>query len=154
MPAISKLLQSESDLVGRFIALLQQEQDALKVGGTSALPTLAAKKSELAERLNELSEQRNLLLKTAGLTVDGEGMRSWLAQSKDDRFAAAAWEKLLKLAAEAKELNRLNGQLITLRLSATNRALETLTQQPQDAALYGKNGQTSSLTGSKIIDAA
>lgn len=154
MPAIAKLLQSESDLVGRFVALLQQEQDALKAGETAALPELAVKKSELAERLNERGEQRNLLLQSAGLTADGEGMRAWLAQSGDNRLAAQAWEKLLNLAAEARELNRLNGQLITLRLSVTNRALETLTQHPQDATLYGKNGQTSSLTGSKIIDAA
>lgn len=154
MSAISKLLQSESDLVGRFVALLQDEQDALKTGETAPLTKLAARKSELAERLNELGEQRNLLLQAAGLTVDVEGMRSWLAQSSDNRLAAAAWEKLLKLAAEARELNRLNGQLITLRLSATNRALATLIQQPQGAALYGKDGQTSSLTGSKIIDAA
>jgi len=88
------------------------------------------------------------------LTADREGMRIWLAQNDDNRLAASAWEKLLDLASQARELNRLNGQLIALRLGATNRALETLTQQPAHPTLYGKNGQASSLTGSKIIDAA
>lgn len=154
MPALAELLTTEVKLVQSFIDCLSTEQEALKVGDVEALTAVNAQKTALAEQLNRLEDDRNALLQQSGLTADRQGVSSWLSKHPNDRAAAQAWDQLMKLAGKARELNNLNGQLIAIRLQATNQALATLTQQTQRSTLYGPNGQTTLRTGSRIIDAA
>lgn len=154
MPPLAELLAAEAELVGQFASALTDEQEALKQGKVDGLPAVTARKAAIVERLNAAENSRNAFLRQAGHNGDRQGMLDWLAKNRDDRATAQAWAKLLKRAAEARELNNLNGQLIAMRLQATNQALAVLTQQAQRTSLYGPNGHTTQLTGSRIIDAA
>lgn len=154
MGTLAELFLREAGLVEEFIAVLKEEQEALKRGDVSVLAAINARKSSLVAGLNEAEGGRNAILKPAGCSADRAGMRAWLAKNPSDRAAVREWGKLMKLAAEAKEINRLNGQLIALRLQATNQALSALARRSQRSALYGPDGQTAQLTGSRIIDAA
>lgn len=154
MPTPAEMLAAEAKLVEGFIACLNAEQEALKAGNVDELATVNARKSGLADQLNSLEDERNAFLTLAGLTGDRRGMLDWLARNRQDRAAAQAWARLTKLAAEARNLNNLNGQLIAIRLQATNQALAAITQQAQRTTLYGPNGQSTLRTGSRIIDAA
>lgn len=154
MPALAELLAAEVKLVESFIACLTAEQEALTVGDVSALTAFNTQKAGLADQLNRLEDDRNAFLKQAGMSADRQGIAGWLAKNRQDRAAGQAWESLMELAGKARELNNLNGQLIAIRLHATNQALATLTQQAQRATLYGPDGQTTLRTGSRIIDAA
>lgn len=154
MPALAELLTAEVKLVESFIACLTAEQDALKAGDVDALTAINAQKTGLADQLNKLEDERNAFLQQSGLTADRQGVSNWLAQNRQERNAGQAWAQLMKLAGKARELNNLNGQLIAMRLQATNQALAILTQQAQRSTLYGPDGQTTLRTGSRIIDAA
>jgi len=151
---LAELLGMEIKLIASFIACLTAEQDALKVGDVDALAVADGRKTGLADQLNKLEDKRNAFLKEAGFTADRQGIADWLDRNRQDRVAGQTWARLMKLAAEARELNNLNGQLIAVRLQATNQALAALTRQAQRSTLYGPNGQTTLRTGSRIIDAA
>lgn len=154
MPALAELFASEAQLVELFIAALEDEQEALKKGDVAALGAIDARKGDLVAKLNAAEGERDAILKPAGCSASREGMRSWLAKNPSDGIAVREWGKLMKLAAKARELNRLNGELIAMRLQATNQALATLTQRAQRSALYGPDGHTAQNTGSRIIDSA
>ncbi len=154
MSEFGQLLENEAELVSRFVEVLKKEQIALKAGDTPALPDLESEKTGLVEQLNAIDNHRNSFLLAFGFSSDRDGTQGWLSANPTNLRAAKAWERLLKLTAEAREINILNGQLIAMRLNITNQALEILTQQARKSVLYGKDGQTSQLTGSRIIDTA
>lgn len=154
MPPLAELLERETALVAAFIAILGEQQEALKLGNIEPLPGIDQRKAVLAEQLNAIEIQRNGLLRQAGMEESRVGMSRWLASRAADPAAAQAWEKLLQLAAEARDLNLLNGKLIALRLQHTNQALAALGGQDQQSALYGRDGQATPPTGSRVIDAA
>lgn len=55
--------------------------------------------------------QRNVLLAGQGLAGDRPGVEAWCAGHPEEKVVAAARAGVLELAREAKELNRLNGEL-------------------------------------------
>lgn len=154
MPGMLDLVTRETALVEEFAGILRVEQGALTQGDVEPLPALAERKAALAERLNEIDSERNALLAAQGHGNGRTGMAAWLAANGNDPKLAAAWNAMLALAREAQALNNLNGKLIALRLQVTGDALATLTQQVQNAALYGPDGQTAPSSGSRIIDSA
>lgn len=154
MSVLADLLARESEFVRAFIASLTQEQEALKRGETDAIAAIALKKNQLIEQLNTVERERNALLQQSGYRGDPDGMKAWLTANAKDIAAAEGWVKLMELATQAKRINDLNGRLIAMRLQAANQALGILTEQSQRSSLYGKDGFTTTRTGSRIIDAA
>lgn len=149
MDPLAYVIGQEEAELKLLVAALGEEQDALKVGNTDLLEGLVAAKNRHLEALGRLGQKRNQLLKAARLPADREGLAQWANQSGQQALV----QGLLAQADEAKELNRLNGQLIALRLNSTQAALAAL--NPQRAAgqgLYGPKGQTKFTTGYRLID--
>lgn len=132
-------LQQELSALERFVALLQQEQDALVAGNVDALLALSQDKLGKAEQLNALGKQRVTRLQQAGYSGDSAGMTAWL----DDKPAIQqqTWERLLELAREAQRLNQTNGKLIQTHLQHNQQALNTLLGAANQAGTYGADGQ-------------
>lgn len=148
-----EILVNEAALVRQFVGLLEQEKAILTEGKTDALSTIAGGKEQLAASLNELSRQRNVHLAVHGFAPDRQGMEAWIAKHPQQKDAIAAWNETLSLAAEAKELNRLNGQLIQLRMQYTSQALEILRRKESALDLYGPDGRSTEQGDRKINDA-
>lgn len=152
---LAELLSRETKLVEEFIACLSAEQEALKQGDIEPLAAINDHKSELVAALNAAEVGRNAALAENGYTGDRKGMLDCLAASRQDPTARRAWERLLELATEARELHGINGRLIDMRLQATHQALDALLlHPPRHSALYGRDGQSTRYSGSRIIDAA
>lgn len=146
-------IADEGDVVQQFVDVLKVEQTALASGDTDVLPELADKKGQLAVQISQLAEQRNAILMTLGSGVDRSGIENWCALHPTERLASDAWARILTLASEARELNRLNGELIQLRMSANAKALEALRAGKDSLDLYGPDGQ-SAKPGQRRIDHA
>lgn len=154
MSALAQALARELALVESFLAVIRSEHEALKAGTADELPALGAAKMAAVEELNQISQERNALLQADGCAPDRGGMGEWLARHPGQRLAGEHWQRLLAAAAEARQLNEINGQLIAARLQMTGEVLEALTQQTRFSNLYGADGQSAQNTGSRIIDAA
>ena len=136
-----QILNSETEAVSLFVVVLKKEQKALAQGDTDALPALVEEKNVLGGQLATLATQRNVLLAGLGLAGDRPGVEAWCAGHPEEKVVAAAWAGVLELAREAKELNRLNGELIALRMQHNARALEALRSGNNPLDLYGPDGQ-------------
>lgn len=150
MNDIAYLLGQESSALESLIAALQEEQGLLKAGLADALAPVVERKNRHLESLARLGRRRNELLTAAGLAADRAGVADWAAKTGRKDLA----DGFLALADEARELNRLNGQLIALRLQHTQAALETLAPPRPGQGLYGRSGKTSFATGYRLIDSA
>lgn len=154
MGTLQSAVAQEAALLSRFIALLQEEQAVLQEGQADRLPAIAKQKTMLYEELNAAALQRNTLLKAAGLNIDKAGMDAWFAAHSTEKALQLAWRQLLKAAEEARQLNEQNGLIIKLRLQATGDALSVLHHQAQGRTLYGRDGQSSAISGYRLIDSA
>jgi flagella synthesis protein FlgN len=146
-------LSAEAEAVQQFIDLLKTEQTALTHGSTDVLPDLAERKTRLAVQLSSITAQRNAALAAQGLGADRAGVAAWCAKHPSDKKAGKAWALILALAAEARELIRLNGELIKIRMQYNSKALETLRGGNSSLDLYGPDGQSAAPGGSRINDA-
>lgn len=150
---LHQALTEEAQAIQQFVDLLSTEQKALSAGDTDELPALAENKSKLADHLNQLAERRNVMLVALGFSDNREGIEAWCSQHPAEEWTANTWASILKLAREARELNRLNGELIQLRMNATAAALEALRASKSSLDLYGPDGQ-SARTEQRRIDHA
>ena len=143
-------LAEEAAAVSRFVVLLQREQNQLSQGETGELPALAEQKAGLAATLQRLAEQRNAWLAAQNHPADRVGLESWLDQHPAATDVAVHWEKIITLAAEARELNRLNGELIDLHLRHNALTLHALRGGRDSLDLYGTDGQSRVAGGGRI----
>ena len=147
---LAPTLAREREAIVRFIELLELEQDALRHGKTDGLAELAARKDEVAVDLERQAGQRRSLLAANGLTTDRQGTDAWCAQHPE-ATDTAVWREILTLAGRARELQRVNGELIDLHLHYTAQALEVLQGSARSLDLYGPDGQSTS-TGAQRIN--
>lgn len=151
--ALGDALDAEISKLKDFIALLQREQDFLKAGDTDSLLPLIDTKTLLSNTLAGYATAREAALKQQGLPVDRSGMEAWLKRHGQPSHQQA-WQTLLTLAAEARELNSLNGKLIGLHMSHNQHAFNALMGATDRAMTYGPDGQQHSGGGGRILGTA
>lgn len=149
-----RTLQTEADAVARFADLLRQEQNTLAIGDVDALTPLIEQKNSVAAELTACAQRRNALLAAEGLTPDRTGIEAWCALHPANTDVSAAWSRILLLARDAHELNRVNGELIQIRMQHNAQGLEALLGASRSLELYGPDGQTAAHSGRRINDAA
>ena len=148
---LQHLLHEEVALLRDFLALLQREQKTLMDGDIDRLSPLASEKSALFGRLAALGDTRNKALAALALAPDRVGVEAWLAAHPGEAASRKAWAELLALTLQARELNRVNGNLINTRLANNQQALTTLLAAANQAALYGPDGQTTPIGGGRSL---
>lgn len=153
---VQSLLVEEAAKLRSFLSLLEQEQHALTGGDVDRLIRLAEEKSALLTCLADLCAARNQALAAESLPPDRPGVEAWFERHPDPQFADAqrAWQDLLVLAVKAREINRVNGQLIGARLAGNQQALSVLLAAANQAALYGPDGQAQPLGSGRSFGAA
>ena len=150
---LQQLIAQENAALQAFIEVLKGEQRALS-GNDNAelaeLPSYAEQKSQQALQLNSLAAQRNALLASESLAPDRSGVERWIEAHPAETNTRDTWSSTLALAAEARELNRLNGELIKIRLQYNSKALEALQGGRHTLDLYGPDGQSTALGTRRI----
>lgn len=154
MPSLADIIAAEADLVSAFVLLLKEEQEALKLGHADTLSGIVQSKTAAAIKLAPTSTARNAELARAGLKPDRPGIEAWLLKRPKDQLVRQNWQKLQSLAAEARELNRVNGELIRLHMQNNAQALEILLSTANRQDLYSADGQTTPAATRRIIDSA
>lgn len=127
-------------LVAELIALLEREQTHLVKADVDAIEAILEEKSLLLQRLNLAAKARYQLLQTLGFSANEAGMSAWVEkQAKKD--ITTAWVNLQKSLAQAKELNRLNGTLISKHFNRNQELLNHLQGNNDANSVYGPDGQ-------------
>ena len=144
---ISTLFNQDVKLLNDLVSLLSKEQLSLVNMDIDVIEDILDEKSELIQQITESSQARHQALGKAGYDANENGMATWVranAQPKEE----AAWQAFQKQLAQAKELNRVNGQMINQHFKRNQQTLNLLQGKSPNAAagVYGPNGQTSTLS--------
>jgi flagella synthesis protein FlgN len=123
-----------------LISLLQKEQAALRAADAMKLPPLAAAKQQRIALLQQFEQQREAGLQAAGYGAGPAAMNSWLAAHESSAAQRQSWDELRQLAGHARQINHLNGRLITQQRRHFEQALHALAGAAGTAALYGADG--------------
>ena len=148
LPDCTKLLATlteEHAAVLSFVDLLQQEQKLLTENSIDPLVLLAEQKSTRATQLNNVAEIRHRLLLAIIPKLTAPAILNWLKINSKEGLAL--WQTIRALADQARELNRINGELIQMKLRHNQQLLTALSRAVNQANLYGPDGQTNFSTG-------
>lgn len=133
----------DAQLLKDLLALLVREQAHLVKADVDAVEAILDEKSVLLQRLNLAARSRYDVLAAHGFEPNESGMVVWLKQqTKQD--VSVAWDSFQKSLAQAKELNRLNGMLISKHFSRNQELLNHLQGNSSVDAVYGRDGQSKS----------
>lgn len=146
--AFRTLAEEEAKVVAAFVQTLHQEQEALVAGQIDQILPLSGAKEVYCQRLDRFARQRLMLLSASGITA-GAALDNWL--SAQEQPVRTAWQSLLKLAEEARNINRQNGQLIASRMQSNSQALNVLLSAADRASLYGPDGQPRTGLGGRML---
>lgn len=148
-PDCTKLLAAlaeEHAAVRSFVDLLQQEQQLLTENSIDPLVMLAEQKSTRAIQLNRIAETRHRLLLALIPELTAPAIQSWLKINCAEGLAL--WQAILVLSDQARELNRINGELIQMKFRHNQQLLTALSRAVNQANLYGPDGQSNFSMGS------
>ncbi len=148
---LARLIQEERTGLQGFIALLRREEALLIATQIDALASLAEEKTALYRTLQRLSDERVVMFARLGAAVNDANIRVVLADLPD---AMGAWQEVVSLAAEARERNRVNGQLITERLQNNQQALSVLLAAAEHPQIYGPDGQSRPTSSGRLFGSA
>ncbi len=147
---ISQLFDQDAKQLSNLVSLLQKEQASLVDMDIDAIEHILDDKSALIQKIAESSKLRHAALAKAGFDADENGMANWIRANERDH---GAWEKFQANLETAKELNRVNGQVINQHFKRNQQAFNQLQGKPanNNAGLYGANGQTASVNQSRGV---
>jgi flagellar biosynthesis protein FlgN len=131
-------LNNELATLRKFVALLTSEQQFLLSNDIDNLLTMSEVKTQLANKLTEIANARRSSLFQNGIN----SMEMWIAKYTPGTLNA--WSSIRDLAAQAQQLNNINGELINSKIRNNQQALGALysaTQNQNVAGLYGPDGQ-------------
>ena len=106
-----------------------------------ALSVLSTAKLDQVTALQAIARARTQQMKRAGLPASAAGVKAWIAGSPEVSATQESWDKLLRLALEAKHQNEVNGRLAARQRWHFDAALGALLQAAGVASLYGSDGR-------------
>ena len=136
-------LLAEKSCVEEFLALLDQEAEAMKNGRFAELPQLTERKTGLLDRMAALDQARESAQVARGFEPGRAGADA--AAAADGEASLAAWAALVELAQQARADNRRNGSMVYSQLDFTQNALHYLQASAQP--FYGPDGIRKSASG-------
>ena len=152
--ALLQYLQTECELLRQFVDLLGHEQALLRAGEVDNLLPITEQKNSLSGQLNALSSQRLPALVALGFSGDRSGMEAWQVSLSPSDPCRKAWDEILLLARQARDINTLNGNLIHIRMQHNHQAMESLQLNKGTIDLYGPDGQTASSGNRRVFGEA
>ncbi len=142
--SISMLFKQDTQLLDELVSLLSKEQTALVNMDIDEVESILDKKSKLIQTIANATKMRHKALAQAGYDANENGMVMWL-RANDSKSIKAQWDAFQGQLAQAKELNRVNGQVINQHFKQNQQMISQLQGKAVNAGagnVYGPNGQT------------
>jgi flagellar biosynthesis protein FlgN len=140
-PAVT--FEVDTQLVRQLLAELESEQAALVVSDIDTIEVLIDKRLLLLQELSVTAQKRYDALAANGFEPNEKGMSNWL-KKQSNPMLAKAWGDFQQLLLQAKEMNRLNGILISKHFNRNQQLLSQIQGNSTQTDTYSKHGQTKS----------
>lgn len=136
-------LAQDTQLLNDLLALLGREQAHLVKADVDAIQAILEEKSILLQRINLAAKHRYDALGAKGYQANEAGMEAWV-QHESKQATSTSWANFQKSLSQAKEMNRLNGVLISKHFNRNQELLNHLQGNSSADSVYGKDGQSKS----------
>ncbi|MDY7578293.1 flagellar protein FlgN [Herbaspirillum sp. RTI4] len=147
----ASLLKEEQQATLGLLSSLQQEQVALLQSNNALTPEIITIKAETISLMAHFAEKRHTILESLGFEASEQGMQSWIDQDGNADILST-WKQILETATAARELNRLNGMLISKQLAFNQNTLDILQGKPLGGSnFYGPDGQSNLKPGGRTL---
>lgn len=133
--------EEDNRLVCELVELLTREQKSLIANRIQEIEKVVALKTALLQKINHVAKNRYAALAERKFEANENGMLNWVVQ-QSNQVIKDNWDDFQKNLANAKELNRLNGELINRHYNRNRQMLANLRNAFQPNETYGKNGHT------------
>lgn len=139
---VSAMLTEDADAIEQLRQLLEHERACLEARDHTALPEVIERKNQLLAALGQHALQRQNWLRSAGLSCDHEGWLQWLSQHPQTRAQSDEWTQLAEQLQACRELNDVNGKIISRAQQTLGQLLNLVRGQENGAPdLYNAKGQ-------------
>jgi flagellar biosynthesis/type III secretory pathway chaperone len=138
--AVVRELELECGELRQLLSLLEEERAAVLSRDPERLAALVDQKLAHMRTLERFSTHRAALLQEAGYPADGDGMRAFARDAGP--AATSAWMDLARTAADARDANVLNGELIRMHLDDVRARLGRLAAATGGTELYDASGHS------------
>lgn len=126
----------------KLVDLLLQERQAIADNNPDQLAGIvSAKEALLTDLVRQELSFRNAVTRE-GFSMDRGSIEAWMERH---RLPLISWHSLRATLSVVKELNAINGNVVSRSQRTTRRVLEILSGQPEGGSTYQANGLHSSL---------
>ncbi len=132
--------EEDNRLVCQLVDLLMREQKSLLSNQVSEIEKIVELKGGLLKQINHVAKSRYAALAEREYEPNENGMLNWIS-NQSNQVTKDNWDNFQSNLIQAKELNRLNGELISRHFNRNQQMLTNLRNAFQPSATYGKNGQ-------------
>lgn len=151
MSALAGLLDALGSSLGALHDTLARENEVLGKADPGALPEMTQRKEHL---VSDLARTWSALATQLDVPVSRDSIDQALA-ARSEPGLPEIWRRILAMANDVDQLNRLNGRLIDEQLRRTQGAMEILQSAARQRALYGSDGRSVDLFNqNRTIDEA
>lgn len=140
--------EEDNRLVCQLIDLLVREQKNLLSNRVSEIEKIVKLKGGLLKQINHVAHSRYAALAERDYEPNENGMLKWIA-NQSNQVTKDNWDSFQNNLIQAKELNRLNGELINRHFNRNQQMLTNLRNSFQPDTTYGKNGQAQNKVNSR-----
>jgi flagella synthesis protein FlgN len=142
---LSGILKAEQDTAAQLLTLLEGERDALTASDAEVMDEMSAKKQPFVVRLEQLSRQREEMLKIEGFPAGKDGLDAFIVNQSATEASALKIlvTKLRTTAFACKEHNQINGSIVNVNRQYLQKAMSILRGRDMTASSYGPGGEYS-----------
>jgi len=133
---------------------LEREITALSGRDLDALSEAVARKHQVAQTLEGLTQAQTALLRAGGFAADGSGMDACLRDWDHEGVTRPRWNRLQEVMERCRHLNQVNGGVVQIQQQQVQQAIQILRGGEARTELYDPRGRTVSDGPSRHISKA
>ena len=146
------LLRDLEDLTN-LESLLASEKHHLISRDHKEIENSTKTKDALVKQIESRAKTKAQLLAKSGLGIKPGKVTEALEQLNNPSLLDL-WKQSVDRLKQCKELNEVNGKIISMSLSRTNKLMSIIRGQSSAPSLYGQQGKSKAMSGSHILGKA
>lgn len=150
---LKDLLLRDLEDLSNLESLLASEKHHLIARDHKEVDNATKNKDVIIKQIEARAKTKAQLLAKSGLGIKPGRVTEALAQLNNETLLDL-WKQSVDQLKRCKELNEINGKVISISLSRTNKLMSIIRGQSSAPALYGQKGKSQTMSGSHILGKA
>lgn len=149
------IFSRQLDNLNKLCKLIEVEKEVLQTSrAPESVEETAVEKQALVLKIEDLHIEFKARLKHIASLPTSENFKSFLVDLDESGVLPAQWEEIVLLSERCQRKNDVNGEMVRLALSHTEKSLDLLRGSKKETDTYLKSGKSKRLEQSRPISEA